>query len=318
MKAFTPLMKLSIMAVSIALVAMLVISAAPIVMGGIDVENEDPIKIEVVGGAYLQITGTYVVESSIDQDISGLLFEAYLLSKDKSQTMSLIKVGPKDITKGDKVPLVLDSTIPLAEIAVFFITDNMDNEEAGIKLPINIHVKGTYSNNLAGLDMNLVYEYKISDTAQIKIDKDPSKYKETSSGEVAKAGLIIDNVDPMLNDYIPDDASFNVTIGSGDDKRDISVQIEKDGDDIKLVIEAGDSGTDYSISEVLHTILDAINAGTDETISFDFNGDTHDFNPADIDSQEKEKYLEQVEGMMDSLDMFLDKYAEMMKSSGGA
>ena len=83
MKAFTPLMKLSIMAVSIALVAMLVISAAPIVMGGIDVENEDPIKIEVVGGAYLQITGTYVVESSIDQDISGLLFEAYLLSKDK-------------------------------------------------------------------------------------------------------------------------------------------------------------------------------------------------------------------------------------------
>lgn len=310
MKAFTTLMKLCIMAVSVALVAMLVISAAPIVMGGIDVENEEEIQLQV-DGTYLHISGKYIVESSIDQDISDLLIEAYLKSKDGSQTMSLISIGPKKIVKGESCVIDLDQNIPMAELAVFFVTDNMDNEEAGIKLPINIHLKGTYSNNLAGLDMNLVYEYQVSETAQFKIDK--SKTETTDDGEISKAALTITNVDEMLKTYIPDDATFSVTMGG----KELNLVIDKSGEDLALSIETGDLDAD-SISSVVHSILDAVAAGDDEVIEFTFSGEHYAVNPAELDTEEAKKYIAQVEGMMGSLDMFLDKYAEMMKSSGGA
>ncbi len=310
MKAFTPLMKLCIMAVSIALVAMLVISAAPIVMGGIDVENEEPIEVKVDStGTILLITGRYVVESSIDQDISDLLIEAYLKSKDGSQTMSLIKIGPEKIVKGQKTVIELDESIPLAELAVFFVTDNMDNEEAGIKLPINIHLKGTYSNNLAGLDMNLVYEYEVSQTAQFKINT--GETKTTPDGEISKASLTITNVDEMLKDLVPDDAAFNVTIGG----KEINLAIDKDGDDLKLAIETGEESD--SISDIVHSILDAVKEGSDEPITFNFSGgDPVTIIPSDV--QPDDEQLAQLESVMGSIDMFLDKYADMMKSSGGA
>jgi len=310
MKAFTPLMKLSIMTVSIALVAMLVISAAPIVMGGIDVENEEPIEVKVDStGTILLITGRYVVESSIDQDISDLLIEAYLKSKDGSQTMSLIKIGPEKIVKGQKTVIELDESIPLAELAVFFVTDNMDNEEAGIKLPINIHLKGTYSNNLAGLDMNLVYEYEVSQTAQFKINTEETK--TTPDGEISKASLTITNVDEMLKDLVPDDAAFNVTIGG----KEINLAIDKDGDDLKLAIETGEESD--SISDIVHSILDAVKEGSDEPITFNFSGgDPVTIIPSDV--QPDDEQLAQLESVMGSIDMFLDKYADMMKSSGGA
>ena len=312
MKAFTSLMKLCITAVSIALVAMLVISALPIVMGGVDVQNEEPINLQV-DGTYLHITGKYVVESSIEQDISDLVIEAYLVSKDKTQTMNLITVGPKTITKGQSVDIVLKEDIPMAELAVFFITDNMDNEEAGIKLPINIHVKGTYSNDLAGLDMNLVYEYEVSKTGQIKVDT--SKAHKTAGGELSVAALTVTDVDSQLKALIPDEAKFSISIGSGESKKDLNLSIDKAGDDLALLVETGEIDEE-SISEVIHAIVDAVDSKSDEPITFVFNDETHEVNPSDIDSEEAQKYIEQVKGMMGSLDMFLDKYAAMV--GGGA
>ncbi len=310
MKAFTTLMKLCIMGVSVALVAMLVISAAPLVMGGIDVQNEEPIELQV-DGTYLHISGKYVVESSVEQDISDLLIEAYLKSKDGSQTMTLISVGPKKIVKGETCVIDLNQDIPMAELAVFFITDNMGNEEKGIKLPINIHVQGTYSNNLAGLDMNLVYEYEVSETGQIKID--PSRYSETTDGQVSTAALIVSDIDDNMKGLIPDEANFTVTIGG----KELNLNIDNTGDDISLLIETGDTSAD-SISSVLHTVLDAVEAGTDEEIKFTFNDEEYTVNPADVDSEQAQKYIAQIEGMMSSIDMFLDKYAQMMGPTGGA
>ena len=312
MKAFTTLMKLCIMAVSIALVAMLVISALPIVMGGVDVQNEEPINLNV-DGTYLHISGKYVVESSIDQDISDLVIEAYLISKDGSQTMSLIKVGPVSIIKGQKVIIDLDNDIPMAEVAIFFVTDNMDNEDAGIVLPVNIHLKGTYSNNLAGLDMNLVYEYEVSETGRIAVN--PAESQTTTDGEVSKAALTITDVDDELKALIPDGASFSISIGSGSDTKTLDLDIDKVGDDLAVALYTGDLDSD-SISEVVHAILDIVNSGSDEDITFTFNGETHTVNPADLDTEEAQKYIAQVEGMMGSFDMFLDKYAEMMASGG--
>ncbi len=310
MKAFTTLMKLCIMGVSVALVAMLVISAAPLVMGGVDVQNEEPVELQV-DGTYLHISGKYVVESSVEQDISDLLIEAYLKSKDGSQTMTLISVGPKKIVKGETCVIDLNQDIPMAELAVFFITDNMGNEEKGIKLPINIHVQGTYSNNLAGLDMNLVYEYEVSETGQIKID--PSRYSETTDGQVSTAALIVSDIDDNMKGLIPDEANFTVTIGG----KELNLNIDNTGDDISLLIETGDTSAD-SISSVLHTVLDAVEAGTDEEIKFTFNDEEYTVNPADVDSEQAQKYIAQIEGMMSSIDMFLDKYAQMMGPTGGA
>ncbi len=310
MKAFTTLMKLCIMGVSVALVAMLVISAAPLVMGGVDVQNEEPVELQV-DGTYLHISGKYVVESSVEQDISDLLIEAYLKSKDGSQTMTLISVGPKKIVKGETCVIDLNQDIPMAELAVFFITDNMGNEEKGIKLPINIHVQGTYSNNLAGLDMNLVYEYEVSETGQIKID--PSRYSETTDGQVSTAALIVSDIDDNMKGLIPDEANFTITIGG----KELNLNIDNTGDDISLLIETGDTSAD-SISSVLHTVLDAVEAGTDEEIKFTFNDEEYTVNPADVDSEQAQKYIAQIEGMMSSIDMFLDKYAQMMGPTGGA
>ena len=310
MKAFTTLMKLCIMGVSVALVAMLVISAAPLVMGGVDVQNEEPVELQV-DGTYLHISGKYVVESSVEQDISDLLIEAYLKSKDGSQTMTLISVGPKKIVKGETCVIDLNQDIPMAELAVFFITDNMGNEEKGIKLPINIHVQGTYSNNLAGLDMNLVYEYEVSETGQIKID--PSRYSETTDHQVSTAALIVSDIDDNMKGLIPDEANFTITIGG----KELNLNIDNTGDDISLLIETGDTSAD-SISSVLHTVLDAVEAGTDEEIKFTFNDEEYTVNPADVDSEQAQKYIAQIEGMMSSIDMFLDKYAQMMGPTGGA
>ena len=307
MKAFTPLMKLCIMAVTIALAAMLIISAAPLVMGGINVEKEQDINIEM-DGADLHISGKYVVESSVNRDISDLELEAYLKNKE-GQTMTLIKVPTTTISKGQKVVIDLEQRIPIAELAVFFIVDNMDNGTPGIVLPINFHIAGSYSNHLAGINMNLVYEYVVSETGSFNID--PSATEHTGDGDLSKAKLDITGVDDNLKALIPaGGASFEVTIGG----KTLTLGIDESGDDISLVLETGDLDND-SISEVIHDILDAVSSGSDEPITFEFNGESHTFNPSDIDTEEAQKYMDQVEGVVNSLDVFLDKFNSM---SGGA
>lgn len=309
MKAFTPLMKLCIMAVTIALAAMLIISAAPLVMGGINVEKEQDINIEM-DGADLHISGKYVVESSVNRDISDLELEVYLKNKE-GQTMTLIKMPTTTISKGQKAVIDLEKKIPIAELAVFFIVDNMDNGTPGIVLPINIHIAGSYSNHLAGINMNLVYDYVVSETGSFNIDPSATAHAHTGDGGLSKAKLDITDVDDNLKALIPaGGASFEVTIGG----KTLTLGIDESGDDISLVLETGDLDN-VSISEVIHDIMDAVSSGSDETISFNFNGDAHDFNPSDIDSEDAQKYMDQVEGVVNSLDVFLDKFSSM---SGGA
>ena len=309
MKAFTPLMKLCIAAVTITLAAMLVISAAPIVMGGVNVEKEEDIQI-VMNGANLEISGKYIVESSMDREINDLMLEAYLQSKD-GQTMTLFKVPSTTISKGKTAVIDLSQSIPIAEVAVFFITDNMDNGETkGVVLPINIHIKGSYSDNLAGLDMHLVYDYVISETGSFKIDKDNTE--TTTSGEISKAKLDITGVDPSFTDLIPSGgATFEVEIGG----KTITLDIDSTGDEVNLEILTGDLDN-TSISEVIHDILDAVDNKSDEVISFDFGGETYEVNPSEIDTEQAQEYMDQIEGIVGSLDSFLKKYADMMK--GGA
>ena len=103
-------------------------------------------------------------------------------------TKELIKIGPETIDKDHpEVPLVIDASISMAEVALFFVTDNMDKSDPGLVLPVTVHVKGTYNNNLAGVDMSMVFNIPLSDTGSFAA----SAPTLTGSGEVSHAEVTL-------------------------------------------------------------------------------------------------------------------------------
>lgn len=318
MKGFTTLMKIAIMAVTISLVAVLVISALPLVMGGVNVRTDEDLQV-TPNGLSVDITGKYTVVSSIDQDISDLTLEAYLVSRDGSMTKELIKIGPETIDKDHpEVPLVIDASIPMAEVALFFVTDNMDNSEPGLVLPVTVHVKGTYNSNLAGVDMSMVFNIPLSDTGSFTATAPTlTGSGEVSHAEVTLSGLSAGSMADQIMDALPPGGTeFTMNFGG----KELIISIDKVGDDITLDVGTGDEAND-SIMSVINDVLDAIKDNSTETVSFDVAGEHYEFSPSDIESADPavkenvEKYMTQIEGVSDSLGLFLKKYAEMY---GGA
>lgn len=320
MKAFTTLMKVAIMGVSIALVAMLVTSVMPLVMGGVDLRSDQDLEINYDLTA-VDVTGIYTVVSSIDQDISDLTVEAYLVSKDGSLRKDLVTIGPVSLNKDNpEVQIVIDESIPIAEVALFFVTDNMDSSDPGLVLPVNIRIAGSYSNNLAGVDMTVTYNLLLSETGSFQA----SPPTLTDDGEVSKAEVKLSGFEDtsLIAGIIPaGGAEFSVTIGG----KTIDLSIDKDSEDILLDIATGDLSQD-SIMSVVDALLDAIENGDDQDIEFTFvGGDSapHNYtlNPKDMYSENPEvaeqaqKYADQIEGISASLDEFLKKYAELGASS---
>ena len=210
MKAFTTVMKIAILLVTIALVAMLAISTIPLVTGGVNVETEEEVNI-TYDLAAVNVTGKYTVVSSIDQDISDLVIEAYLQSRDVNSRRDLVSVGPVTINKEHpKADIII--AIPIAEVALFFVADNMDKETPGLNLPVTIHVKGSYSSNLAGIDMRLVYNIPLSDTGGFSI----GNTKTTESGDVSHAEISLTGIDGLASDLVPEGgAEFSVSLPGG-------------------------------------------------------------------------------------------------------
>ena len=321
MKGFTTLMKIAIMCVTIALVAMLVVSAAPLVMGGVNIEKKQEISIENTG-ATLRITGEYDIVSEMDSEINGLLVEAYLQSRDGGERKMLVSVGPVDVTKDKPCKLVLDETLQIADLALFFVVDNMNSGKTGLELPVTLHIKGTYNGNLAAIDLKTVVNYPISDTGSISID--PSKTEKASDDHVSKAEIKVSGVDmaSAIGDIIPDDgAEFTVTIGG----KELNLDVSKAGDDIALDIATGDLNAD-SIKAVVDEILKAVGDKSDDEISFTFTAGTDTpvdvtFRPSDVDSLDPETaekaqaYIDQLKEISSTLDLFLDKFDKM---AGGA
>ncbi len=320
MKAFTTLMKIAIMAVSIALVVMLVTSVMPLVMGGVDLRDDESLQLNP-NAAALDITGKYTVVSSIDQDISDLTVEAYLLSRDGTMKKELVSIGPVTIDKDHpEVPIVIDESIPVAELALFFVTDNMDKETPGLVLPVTLHIAGSYSNNLASVDMTVTYDTLLSDTGSFSI----GNTKHTSGGEISKAELSLSGIDTesMLDGIIPaGGVEFTVSIGG----KSLDLTVDESGGDIGLAIETGDLSS-TSIMSVINDLMDAMTSGSEETIEFDIANESgtpqhYTFSPAQIYSdnpelaEAAEKYTAQLEGISESLDTFLKKYAEMVGGS---
>ena len=319
MKAFTTVMKIAILIVTIALVAMLAISTIPLVTGGVNVEKVEEISINP-NGATINITGHYNVVSSIDQDISDLVIEAYLLSRDGNVKKDLISVGPITINKENpNADIIIDSKIPIAEVALFFVTDNMNKETPGLSLPVTLHVKGSYSSNLAGIDMRLVYNIPLSDTGQFSI----GNTKTTASGEVSHAEIELSGIaeGQMLDSLVPNgESSLSLELPGG---KAIEISIDKDSSgNVKLTLGTGDEDND-SIAALIEQTLDMLkNESTDSiTFSYETGGDSggYTFSPSDIKDSEKaeeaKKYISQLEGVSSSLESLLEKYKSM---SGGA
>ena len=319
MKAFTTVMKIAILIVTIALVAMLAISTIPLVTGGVNVETEEEVNITYDLTA-VNVTGKYTVVSSIDQDISDLVIEAYLQSRDGNSRRDLVSVGPVSINKDNpRADIIIDSTIPIAEVALFFVADNMDKETPGLNLPVTIHVKGSYSSNLAGIDMRLVYNIPLSDTGGFSI----GNTKTTASGDVSHAEISLTGIDGLASDLVPvGGAEFSVSLPGG---KSLDLQVVKDGYDVKLVIGTDDEDN-VSIKDVIDAALDLMESESDDVISFQFSGDggppeEFSFKPSDINSldpataEQAKKYIEQLEGISGSLESVLEKYKSL---SGGA
>lgn len=310
MKAFTSLMKISITVVSLALTVMLVVSAAPLVMGGVNVENTTPVEIGS-SGTDVTITGEYTVTSKLTQDISDLMIKAYLVSRDATVTKDLVQVGPVTINPDNpEVKITLNQRIPAAELAIFYVSDNMGSGETGLSLPVTIEVKGSYSNNLAGVNMKMVFKIPLSETGSINVD--PSAKKVTGDGEISQAAVSVNGIDPGLSGLIPaGGAEFQATI----DGVGIGFQITKDGSgNLELTLNSTDVDN-LSIMEGVNTLLDSIKNADGKTINFEFNGESHSFDTSDVDSETVKQYSEQIEGICESLEMFLKAYDKM---TGGA
>ena len=320
MKAFTTVMKIAILLVTIALVAMLAISTIPLVTGGVNVETVEDMNITYNATA-VEVNGKYTVVSSIDQDISDLVIEAYLLSRDGNARKDLVSVGPVTISKDNpRADIIIDESIPIAEVALFFVADNMDKETPGLNLPVTIHIKGSYSSNLAGIDMKLVYNVPLSDTGMFSI----GNTQTTVSGDISHAEIELSGIDGLAGELIPENgAEFSMQLPDG---KTLDLEISKDaGGNITLAIGTTDE-TNVSIQDIIDTALDLLKSESDEDLTFSFVGDggtpqEYTFKPSDIENLDPEKaeqakeYIAQLEGISGSLESLLDKYKSM---TGGA
>ncbi len=315
MKGFTTLMKIAIMLVSIALVVVLVVSALPLVMGGVDLQTEEELEI-IPDGLTLKVHGQYKVVSSIDQDISDLTVEAFMVSRDGTMTKDLISIGPATIDKQHpEVMIPIDADIPMAEVALFFVTDNMSSGTPGLVLPVTLHVKGTYNSNLAGVDLKMTLNIPLSSTGSFEkgMTKTTTGSSEVSHAEITLSGLESESMmSSIISSLPPGGAEFDISIGG----KDISFSVDTDGDNVQLIVGTGDEDN-VSIMDVVNSILDAVKEKSDETITFNYGEGDITFSPSEIDDLDPEtkanaeKYISQLEGVSDSLEQFLKKYAEM-------
>ena len=197
MKVFTSLMKTLITVVSIALTVLLVVTAAPLVMGGIEVENTEEITI-TASGSNLNIKGALTVKSTLPNDITDLTVSIDTVSlRDGSMNgVNIYYSPPRTIASGSESLIKIDATVNIAEVVMFILADT--GNERGIYLPIQISVGAEYG-GLAGFEMNAVSIVKLSEDGYLEGTK-----MKNDDGEVYQAQATYHGTEgDMLLDLIP-------------------------------------------------------------------------------------------------------------------
>ena len=98
MKVFTSLMKALITIVSLALTIMLITSVAPLLGGGIEVENTEELTV-VQESSNIAISGEFTVKSNLPRDITGLTFSIDAISADDTtlKGVNIVKLPERTV-----------------------------------------------------------------------------------------------------------------------------------------------------------------------------------------------------------------------------
>lgn len=305
------MMKIAIAIVSITLTVMLIMQVYPLVTGGVNLENTEELTIGL-NGTELELKGEYVLESSIKQDISDVTVDVYVTSKDNSQVKSLVSIEPFSVSPDNPTKTItIDESIPVAEMMIFFVTDNLDNDSPGMRLPITIAVKGSYSNHLAGIDIKMTYNLPISETASIGL----GSVVTAEDGNLSQATLNIENIGAQFAGLIPaEGANFSFSIGG----HELDFSAIGAGEGLGITLGTGDINKD-SIESEIRGILETLKNKETGAAEVSFNGMSFTFDPGEladehISDERREQInecIEQVEGICETLYTFLDAIAAM-------
>lgn len=248
MKVFTSLMKTLIAIVSIGMTLMLIMSVAPIVMGGIEVENTAPIEADCNDGITIEITGEFTVKSSLPKDIKDLMIniEAVAINNTGIGNVSIFTPAePITISQGDKEVIRVKGKINLAEALVFLLADN--NGQKGMYLPIQISISADYG-GIAGFDMRTISIIELSENGSLN-----AQAHQNSSGQIYSASAEFEgDSSDMIMELIPNDP-IDAKLKIDDPAfagREISIKINKDALTNKVSVDIF-TGTDASAEGII-------------------------------------------------------------------
>ena len=284
MKVFTSLMKALITIVSLALTIMLITSVAPLLTGGIEVENTEELTV-VQESSNIAISGEFTVKSSLPRDITGLTFSIDAISADDTtlKGVNIVKLPERTIESNSSSVIKINESVNIAEVIVFLLADNKDGT-GGMYLPLRVSVSADYG-AIAGLDVELNMLVKLSNNGTLV-----SEGLRNSDGEVwsATASFSGDEGD-MIIDLVPEDTiEAELYVEGITDK--ISIVINKVGNEMSVTISTSDGSGLIELAEEMIASNGIVMIGSE---AFDFTMPLPDNQVEDIKVC-LAKYLERI------------------------
>lgn len=284
MKVFTSLMKALITIVSLALTIMLITSVAPLLSGGIEVENTEELTV-VQESSNIAISGEFTVKSNLPRDITGLTFSIDAISADDTtlKGVNIVKLPERTVESNSSTVIKINESVNIAEVIVFLLADNKDGT-GGMYLPLRVSVSADYG-AIAGLDVELNMLVKLSDNGTLV-----SEGLRNSDGEVWSATASFSGHEgDMIIDLVPEDTiEAELYVEGITDK--ISIVINKDGNEMSVTIKTSDGSGLIELAEEMIASNGIVMIGSD---AFDFTMPLPDNQVEDIKVC-LAKYLERI------------------------
>jgi hypothetical protein len=284
MKVFTSLMKALITIVSLALTIMLITSVAPLLTGGIEVENTEELTV-VQESSNIAISGEFTVKSSLPRDITGLTFSIDAISADDTtlKGVNIVKLPERTVESNSSTVIKINESVNIAEVIVFLLADNKDGT-GGMYLPLRVSVSADYG-AIAGLDVELNMLVKLSNNGTLV-----SEGLRNSDGEVWSATASFSGHEgDMIIDLVPEDTiEAELYVEGITDK--ISIVINKVGNEMSVTIKTSDGSGLIELAEEMIASNGIVMIGSE---AFDFTMPLPDNQVEDIKVC-LAKYLERI------------------------
>ncbi len=277
-------MKALITIVSLALTIMLITSVAPLLGGGIEVENTEELTV-VQESSNIAISGEFTVKSNLPRDITGLTFSIDAISADDTtlKGVNIVKLPERTVESNSSTVIKINESVNIAEVIVFLLADNKDGT-GGMYLPLRVSVSADYG-AIAGLDVELNMLVKLSDNGTLV-----SEGLRNSDGEVWSATASFSGHEgDMIIDLVPEDTiEAELYVEGITDK--ISIIINKVGNEMSVTISTSDGSGLIELAEEMIASNGIVMIGSD---AFDFTMPLPDNQVEDIKVC-LAKYLERI------------------------